>query len=242
MRIDGSPSAQMDEAGVAHTEVVTPLEGRRSLADDAADKIRAAILAGTVRQGDRLSDFHLAKQMGTSRGPAREALKLLCAEGLVVQIPNKGSFVARVSPEDIRDIYELRSAVESRAARVLAERHSQSDVAALRRLTEKMILAAERGAGSAVSRADIEFHETLCLLTGNRRLHGVFMREVPTMFALLRFDEAGYQPLSEMARELVPLVDAIEAGDSVQASRLIEEHIARACELAGEQMRMAAAE
>ena len=218
------------------SRVMEPLTEARSLTELAADHIRAAILDGVFQPGDRLSDFHLAQSLGISRGPVREALRLLAADSLVVQTTNKGAFVSEISRKDLKDIYELRSAVESCAARTLAKRHAASDVRALDGLLQQMLHSADNGDAEAVTALDLEFHETLCRLTGNRRLQAVFEREVPLIVSLARFDRTSYQPLTEMTEELVPLVRAIEEGDAGRASDLIERHICRAGEAAAGQM------
>ncbi len=97
-----------------------PLEAPRSLAEDAADRIREQILGGGFRQGEHLVEARIAEQLNVSRGPVREAFKLLRAEGLLLEEPRRGTFVVSLAPNDVREIYGLRAAIEGRAARILA--------------------------------------------------------------------------------------------------------------------------
>lgn len=208
-----------------------PLDDRLSISEAAAERIREAILQGTYGQGERLSDLHIAEELETSRGPIREALKLLQAQGLMVQKPHRGTFVIRVTADDIREACGLRVAFESYAARTLARQPRDADLSALRRLLDKMDTAAANEDKLRVSQLGRDFHDLLCLLGGGRRLHEVYEREVLNTLGFFGVDAQAYQPISEMGAEFRPLLDAIEKGDEDDAARLIEGHIHRACSL-----------
>lgn len=207
-----------------------PLDAPRSLTEDAADRIREQILAGGFRQGEHLVESRIAEQLNVSRGPVREAFKLLRAEGLLEEEPRRGTFVVRLSAGDVREIYGLRSAIEGRAARLIAARHVPGDVHELRAMLGRIEDAVARQDVSAVFRFDLEFHDGLCALSGNTRLHEVFRRYVPMIRSLLRLDERLYASLDEVAMQHRPIVDAIEGGHSDRAAALAEEH----CDLAGD--------
>ena len=87
------------------------------------------------------------------------------------------------------------------------------------------------GDAVAASRADLAFHEGLCELCGNSRIHEVFMRYVPTLRGLLRLDEQVIRSLDEISLQHRPFVEAIEAGDEELAGRLLSEHAEHAGEL-----------
>src|SRR5207302_1577163 len=91
------------------------------LAEQIVELIRGRILSGDFVSGERLVETRLAADLGTSRGPIREALKQLAAEGLVREEPRRGTFVAAPTLEDARDLYDLRAAIEARAARLSIE-------------------------------------------------------------------------------------------------------------------------
>ncbi len=105
---------------------LSPRDAPRSLAEDAADRIREQILSGGFGQGEHLVEAKIAQQLHVSRGPVREAFKLLRAEGLVEEEPRRGTFVVSLSSEDVREIYGLRAAIEGRAARLLASKRDQN--------------------------------------------------------------------------------------------------------------------
>ena len=208
---------------------IAPIDDRASVAQKAADRIREAILKGNLTPGGRLSDAQIAMDLQTSRGPIREALRLLEAEGLVVRRAGHGAFVVEVSPEDMRKRHELRVALECHAVRLLAERRTVEDVSILRDICGKMNRALDADDPLEVSKADKEFHERVCRLTGDHCLYEVLEREVLNLF-IFGFDSQ-YGPDWDMGREFPSLVDAIEAADGESAAKLMQEHLNRANEL-----------
>ncbi len=210
---------------------LAPLAAPRSLAEDAADRIREQILSGGFHQGEHLVEAKLAEQLNISRGPVREAFKLLRAEGLLNEEPRRGTFVVSLTADDVREIYGLRAALESRAARLLARGRDPGAIARLRGLVDQIDAAVATGDAVAVSRADLAFHEGLCELCGNARILEVFDRYVPMLRALLRLDERVLRSLDEVSMQHRPFVEAIEDGDEDLASRLLAEHAEHAGEL-----------
>jgi GntR family transcriptional regulator of gluconate operon len=210
---------------------LAPLAAPRSLAEDAADRIRAQILSGGFSQGEHLVEAKIAEQLAISRGPVREAFKLLRAEGLLNEEPRRGTFVVSLTADDVREIYGLRAALEGRAARLIARGHDDAVLARLRALADEIDAAVATGDSQAVSRADLAFHHGLCELCGNSRILEVFDRYVPTLRALLRLDELVLRSLSQVSLQHRPFVEAIEAGDEDAAARLLAEHSEEAGEL-----------
>ena len=210
---------------------MAPLAAPRSLAEDAADRIRAQILSGGFAQGEHLVEAKIAEQLAISRGPVREAFKLLRAEGLLNEEPRRGTFVVSLTADDVREIYGLRAALEGRAARILARVRDPKALGRLRELADQIDAAVSAGDSAAVSRADLAFHQGLCELCGNARILEVFDRYVPTLRALLRLDELVLRSLDEVSLQHRPFVEAIQAGDEDTAARLLAEHSEQAGEL-----------
>ncbi len=210
---------------------LAPLTAPRSLAEDAADRIREQILAGGFSQGEHLVEAKIAEQLAISRGPVREAFKLLRAEGLLMEEPRRGTFVVSLAADDVREIYGLRAALEGRAARTLARDRDPKALERLQVLADEIDAAVTAGDPAAVSRADLAFHQGLCELSGNSRILEVFDRYVPTLRALLRLDELVLRSLSEVSLQHRPFVEAIGAGDEDAAARLLSEHSEQAGEL-----------
>jgi GntR family transcriptional regulator, gluconate operon transcriptional repressor len=208
-----------------------PLKAPRSLTEEAADEIRTQILRGGFKPGQHLVEAKIAHELDISRGPVREAFKLLRAEGLLKEEPRRGTFVVSLSAQDVRDIYGLRGALEGRAARLLTRSQDPAVLDALRDSLEAIDAAVAKGDAVAASRADLAFHETLCRLCGNGRIYEVFMRYVPTLRGLLRLDEHVLGSLDEISSQHRDLVGAIEAGDEDRATECFREHAEHAGDL-----------
>ncbi len=201
-----------------------PIEVGRSLTEDAADRIREQIILGGFRQGEHLKEAHIAEQLNVSRGPVREAFKILRAEGLVAEEPRRGMFVVSLTAKDVTDIYGLRAAVEELAVRLVCRAQDPEAIATLRARVVDIAEAAATGDAPAVARADVAFHQALCTASGNGRILEVFLRYVPTIRGLLRLDERIMPSLDEVAGQHEPMLQAIEAGDEELAAQLVRDH------------------
>jgi len=211
--------------------VLQPIGHGRSLAEDAADRIREQVLAGGYRQGRHLVEARIAEELQISRGPVREALKMLRAEGLVVEEPRRGTFVVTITAQDVRDIYALRAAIEGAAARALCRHGAEADFVRLDAAIDAISAAGARADAAGVANADVAFHALLCELSGNRRLAETFQRYVPALRGLLRMDEKVMGSVGSVADQHRPLVAAIRAGDESDAVSLVAEHAEHAGEL-----------
>jgi GntR family transcriptional regulator of gluconate operon len=220
----------MTSADLATLPDFAPLAVPRKLADDAAAALREQILSGGIKLGTHLVEAKIAALLNVSRGTVREAFKALAAEGLIQEEPRRGAFVVTLSRADVRDIYGVRSAIEGRAAYLVAERHDAAELAQLRNAVDAIGAAAASGDLASTRRADLAFHGLLCNLSGNPRLHDIFLRHVPVLHALLVYDELVYASPDDVAEQHRPILAAIEAGNADVASRLAIEHCDEACE------------
>jgi GntR family transcriptional regulator, gluconate operon transcriptional repressor len=197
-----------------------------TLADRTAEILRERILAGEFVSGDRLVEAQIAKQLGISRGPLREALKQLAADGLVRDEPRRGTFVTTPTMEDVRDAYDLRVAIEGKAARLVIANRDRAALDALRRAADGVAAAAEAADLRKLVQADYEFHQTLCRVSGNRRLLDAFVRNASVLRILLRLEEEQfYRSYDEVAEQHRELLAAVEVGDASQAEAMFTEHL-----------------
>jgi DNA-binding GntR family transcriptional regulator len=208
---------------------LTPLRQPPTLAARATDVIREQILSGRWEGGERLVETTLARELGVSRGPIREAFAQLTAEGLVESGPRVGVTVVHLDPSDVTDIYELRIALETLSVRSIA-RDRESHVRALsslRTLIERMRRAAIGGDTSAVVSTDLKFHGELCRMSGNRRVHEAFLYHTAILERILRLDaqhgESDLDIVEEHETLLNTLMDPIADGEAA-----IERHLSEA--------------
>jgi GntR family transcriptional regulator of gluconate operon len=195
-----------------------------TLAVQAADAVRELIASGELQGGDRLIEAKIAEQLAVSRGPVREAFRLLGAEGLVREEPRRGTFVVRLTEADVRDVYDLRVALESRAARLSIELGDPEAVENLRGILDELREVA--GEHSLAAQADYRFHEAVCRASGNTRLLDTFVRQATELRTLLRIDEEllDHEPFS-IADEHEVLLAAIAAGDAERAEDAFRQHL-----------------
>jgi len=200
-----------------------PLRGQ-TLGMQAADAIRSLIATGQLAGGDHLIESRIAEQLGISRGSVRDALWLLRGEGLVRDEPRRGTFVAQLTANDVRDIYDLRIAVEIAAVRLIKQRPEMESFRQLQQAIDDM--RAGEGDAARAAEADLGFHSAVCAASGNSRLHEVFMRQATELLTLLRLDEEklGHQPDS-IAGEHRHLFDALRWGDLGTAEAAFREHL-----------------
>lgn len=198
---------------------------RQSTAELIAERLREAITRGRLQPGQQLGEVGLAAQFGVSRGPLREAMQRLVAEGLLRSERNRGIFVIELTDNDVRDVYRARKAIE-RVAVVEALRDDAG--AAWARLgapVDAMRIAARWRDRVAMADADQQFHEVLIDCAGSPRLRRVMRTLLLETRILLGELEAAYPDLREQVTEHVALRDAIGAGDEAAAVRLIDEHL-----------------
>ncbi len=151
---------------------VEPLPARSSTTQDAYALLRAAIISGKLRPDERLRENQLAAQLGVSRTPVREALLLLETDGLVRSTLNRGTVVRRILPTEIRDTYDVRVILESRAAALAARRISPGEIDHLQRLQDEMEARNEavmrpRELIADLTELNAEFHTVLVNAAGN---------------------------------------------------------------------------
>lgn len=198
---------------------------RRSTAEIVADRIRTAIMRGTFPPGTQLGEVELAGQLGVSRGPLREAMQRLVAEGLLRSERHRGLFVRELDADDVRDVYIARTAVE-RAAALLVLAGDRG--AAARRLTGALAAmdeAARRGDPVALADADHDFHAELVAASGSLRLR----RMTDALLVETRMCLAALQqtapPAPDLLNEHAILRDAVRDGDEATLVSTLEAHM-----------------
>jgi GntR family transcriptional regulator of gluconate operon len=208
---------------------LSPIRPPASLSQLVADVLRERILTGDFGEGERLNEAALARQLGMSRGPIREALKQLRAEGLVREEPRRGAFIVELTTHDVEEIYELRAALETRAVRLLLKRNDPGAISELEDVLAALRRAAKAKDRGEVARLDIEFHATVCRLSGNSRLHRAFVEHVGVLRTLLVVEENTYfASLVDIAPQHEPLIEALRADDVRKAEAAFNKHLKEA--------------
>jgi DNA-binding GntR family transcriptional regulator len=203
---------------------------RTTLRERALVALRSAITSGKYRPGDHLGEEELARHLGISRGTVREAMRHLQQEGLVTP-GNRGKLrVNRLSPEEIRELFQVRAALEGLAAtRIIGSPNRAEAVTALRGALSKLFNADAEADLAARVEADLGFHLLLCQLSGNSMLVDSWRHLEGRMRVTIM--NGHFDRFQLMSRDHhTPIVDAIESGDALAASRVVEQHMSVAAE------------
>jgi DNA-binding GntR family transcriptional regulator len=196
---------------------------RSVLADQVKERLLEAILDGTYPPDSRIVETAVAKDLGTSQAPVREALRGLEALGIVEIIPFRGARVRRLDTAELLEAYVVRSAIEVLGARLAMARLTDADVAELRRTGEEMRRAADAGDGRALAVVDASLHEKLIQLAGNSTLLRVWRSLEPISRTYITLVGPGSDPHWTAALH-GPILDAIESRDTEAVVRAIESH------------------
>src|SRR5690242_7991024 len=147
------------------------LPPKRTLAEDVTDQIRDAIFRGHFAPGQRLSEEQLAKTLGVSRGPIREAFVRLEREGLIASQANRRSIVAQLSRRDLEEVYTIRLALERLAVQYAVHAATAEDFAAMEANTAALNGALARGiTEQEAATLDVSFHDLLYQASRHRHV------------------------------------------------------------------------
>ena len=196
---------------------------RSVLADQVKERLLEAILDGSYPPDSRIVETAVAKDLGTSQAPVREALRGLEALGIVEIIPFRGARVRRLDTAELLEAYAVRSAIEVLGVRLAMARMTDDDVAALQQIGEDMRVAAGEGDGRGLAIVDASLHERLMELAGNGTLLRVWRSLEPMSRTYITLVGPGSDPEWTAALH-DPILDAIRDRDTEAVVRAIESH------------------
>lgn len=140
------------------------------LRDVVFNTLRQEILTGNLKPGERLMEIHLANKLGVSRTPIREAIRKLELEGLVIMIPRRGAEVAQITLKNLKDVMEVRRALDVLAIELACERMDHQELDTLYLACEHFSSAVKTKDTRMLAEADVAFHDKIVMSTGNTRL------------------------------------------------------------------------
>jgi len=203
----------------------------RTLADRALDRIETAIMKGDLAPGTKISEVLLAKTFGISRGPLREAIRRLEGRGLLEIIPHVGARVVTLSVDDLREVFDIREALEGMACRLAAERMTDSEIAAVGTVLDQHGGDAALKAGEAYYQqpGDYDFHYRIAQGAKNRRIVELLCGEMYHLIRIYRYRSGAVPGRAPQAfDEHRKILAALQARDGALAETLMREHIRRA--------------
>ena len=189
------------------------------------EHLRDEILADHLLPGTELSEVALSRELEISRGPIREAMGRLAAEGLITMRPRRRAEVRSLTPQELIDAYQVREALEVMAVRLLIPRLTEADLSRLEELIDRMAEHSAEGSVREFFAASVSFHELLCELSGNPKLQEVHHRLEGEIGRFRNRTLALRGSMDDSLTEHRAILAAIRLRDADRAAALTADHI-----------------
>ena len=195
------------------------------LRDVVFNTLRQAILRGELKPGERLMEIQLANKLGVSRTPIREAIRKLELEGLVLMIPRKGAEVAEITEKNMRDVLEVRKALEELAVQLACDKITKEEIEEMKKAAEEFKMILKSKDITEIAEADVRFHDIIYMATDNQKLIHLLnkLREQMYRYRVEYLKKKECYP--QLLREHQAIIEAIEKSNKETASEIMGQHI-----------------
>lgn len=194
------------------------------LRDEVFNTLRERILKGVYKPGERLMEIHLADQLGVSRTPIREAIRMLELEGLVKMVPRKGAQVAKISKEDLQDVLEVRKALDTLSVKLACERITEDEIKLLNNAERDFEKALASKDVRDIAEADVAFHDVIHSATKNGRLKSMISNLAERIyryrFEYIKQQSDGGKTLMLEHREIMRCIESRDVESAVKATEI----------------------
>jgi DNA-binding GntR family transcriptional regulator len=196
-----------------------------ALSDAIVNELKQLIYTGEFKPGERLNEAALALRMGTSRGPIREAIKVLAGLGIVNAVTNRGVYVRQLSLREMLEIYEMRALVFGYAADRACEHLTEEHKKQFESLLSAMDAACDAEDGTLYYELNLQFHALILVLSSNRRAHQAYDDYVKELHLVRRkyFNAPGNMRRSNIEHRAI--FEAIVASNRTRARAAAERHV-----------------
>lgn len=203
----------------------------RPLREIVYEELKMQILTGAIVPGTRMMEVELAKEIGVSRTPIREAIRKLEKEGLVTIEPRRGAYASQISTQDMVEILEVRQNMEGLAAFFAASRMSDDQMTELKEVSKLYNKAVHDGDMEEMIKHDTKFHRIIVESCNNKVLVQMIeqLQELVLRFRYIYYDN--FKRAENMPEEHFEILNAIETGDAEAARKAADVHIDRLKEL-----------
>ena len=202
----------------------SPLQAT-TLKENVTNLLRQSIIDGTIPAGEELNQAQIAERLGISRGPVREALGQLEQEGLIRSVPYKGVIVTPLNPTYVRELYSLRSVLETFALRTAMERGDTEDLVNLHRIVDAMRAAAKQHEAHELARLDLRFHNSIIQMARHNLLERTWTPLQIGVQRCLHSRHRIYDTLEEVVGTHPELLEAMDRRDVEGATQILHQHI-----------------
>lgn len=202
------------------------VERHQTLREKILENIRDAILKGSLKAGEHVSEPDLAERYGISRTPIREAFRQLESEGYLTVVPRKGAVVTALSERDVSEFYEIKSMLEGYAAQLAADKLTDREIDRLATINNRLSSLAADGDVKTFFRVHNEFHELFIRASGNNKLLEL-IQQMLKKFNRLRIASLSLPGRMEISvQEHEKIIEAFRARDGVLANNLVQKNAA----------------
>jgi len=196
-----------------------------SLTGAVQQEIERLINVGELGPGDKLTETALAQRLGVSRGPVREAFRVLEEAGLVQLEKNRGVFVRQIPLTEALEIFDIRAMIEAHVGATLADNASDQQLKNLKKLVGQMAQAVKVEDEATYYRLNIEFHESMVSYTGNQKLIGMYRKLTQELSLFRRRNFADHALLVTSVNEHRDILEAIGSRNAAKASEALRQHV-----------------
>ena len=195
------------------------------LRDVVFNTLRQAILRGELKPGERLMEIQLANKLGVSRTPSREAIRKLELEGLVLMIPRKGAEVAEITEKSLRDVLEVRRALEELSVQLACEKITKEEIRELERVAKEFQQVVKSSDITEIAEVDVRFHDIIYTATDNQKLIQLLnnLREQMYRYRVEYLKRDGVFP--QLIAEHEAIIRHIENNEKEKATEVMCRHI-----------------
>ena len=207
-------------------QAIAPIR-RRPLHEEAVGRLRELIVQGALPPGERLNERLLSQQLGISRKPLREAIKLLASEGLVLLLPNRGAQVAPLDGQRLAETLAVMGALEALAGELACRHASEADIREVTALHDEMLQRRERADLAGYFRCNQAIHLKIVEASGNATLAHTYRKLNANVLRARYMANLSRERWDEAVREHDRILAALQCRDGARLKRLLEEHLAR---------------
>jgi DNA-binding GntR family transcriptional regulator len=208
-------------------EELLPVSAAPSMSDHVSESLREAITSLKLPPGSPVVEATVARQLGVSTTPVREAFQRLARDGLLVLNRYRGAYVIKMSADDVREIYQLREALEPLAVRLSVPNFTAEAIGKMEALLQDAAQSIAADDWKRLSNCNREFHGMFIARCNNERLRSVLqnLQDQNRIIALLTWHSRGYRTIEH--EEHLAILEAVKAGDADAAAESAHRHIQR---------------
>lgn len=209
---------------------------RRSLHDELASQLRDMLVHGELKPGEKISEQALCVHFSVSRTPLREALKVLANEGLVILSPNRGASIARISPDEVDELFPIMGAMEALAGEIACARATEADIAAVQTMHDEMLTHYRAGDAAPYLRLNRRIHEAFFEIAGNQALSQLYQTMLVRIHAVRFIAQKSSKRWREAVEDHELMMAALKVRDGARLASILRQHLMHKAQMVHESL------